>query len=142
MSVYMLDTNVLIDFLRGTSPNIYEMLLKSDASLIKVPAVVKAELLLGAEKSRHPEKERFRAESVLLPFEIVPFDGQCVFSYARIRAQLESEGQTIGANDLFIAATALAHDAVLVTNNTREFSRVPGLVVENWCEIDLHDVDE
>lgn len=137
--MYMLDTNVLVDFLRGASISIYEMLLKSDASLIKVPAVVKAELLLAAEKSKRPEEERFRVESVLLPFEIVPFDSQCAVPYARIRAQLESEGRTIGANALLVAATALAHDAVLVTNNAREFSRVPGLVTENWREIELPD---
>lgn len=140
--MYMLDTNVLIDFLRGTSRNIYKMLLRSDASLIKVPAVVKAELLLGAEKSSNPEAERHKAEALLLPFEIVPFDDGCTFQYAKIRAYLEHEGLVIGSNDLLIAATALAYSSVLVTNNTREFERVPGLVIEDWAEMELPEADD
>lgn len=115
----------------------YELLMNSDASLFKVPAVVKAELLLGAEKSARPEEERLRVESLLLPFEIVPFDEACAMHYARIRADLERKGQTIGGNDYLIAATALAHGAVLVTNNYDEFKRVPGLSFESWEEVDF-----
>ena len=72
-----------------------------------------------------------------MPFEIVPFNDACVVQYAKIRAQLERTGKTIGANDYLIAATALAHSAVLVTNNVKEFKRVPGLSLECWDEVDL-----
>ena len=132
--MYILDTNVLIDFSRGNLPIAYEMMRNSDASLFKVPAIVKSELLLGALKSRDPESMRFRVENLLLPFEILPFDDACSFHYASIRAHLESEGMTIGANDYLIAAIALAYSAVLVTNNVKEFKRVPGLSIENWHE--------
>ncbi len=74
---------------------------------------------------------------LLLPFELVPFDGICAQHYGRIRAHLEQAGKTIGANDCLIAATALARGAVLITNNAREFQRVPGLAVEEWAEIAL-----
>lgn len=135
--MYFFDSNVLIDISRRKLPFTYELLLKSDASLFKVPAVVKAELLLGAEKSNDPENERFKVESLLLPFDIIPFDDSCAVQYARIRACLERKGLTIGGNDYLIAATALAHSAVLVTNNVNEFKRVPGLSIECWEEVDF-----
>lgn len=135
--MYHLDSNILIGFLRGQLMSAYELLMNSDASLFKVPAVVKAELLLGAEKSARPNEERLKVESLLLPFEIVPFDESCAMHYAKIRTTLEHKGQTIGSNDYLIAATALAHGAVLVTNNVDEFRRVPGLSLECWEEIEF-----
>ena len=136
--MYLLDTNILIDFSRGKLPYAYELMQRSDASLFKVPAIVKSELLLGAAKSRWPEEMRLRVESLLLPFEILPFDDACSYHYARIRAKLESEGMTIGANDYLIAATALSHSAVLVTNNVKDFKRIPELFIESWKEVDFH----
>ena len=135
--MYLLDTNILIDISRRKLNAAYELLLNSDAGLFKVPAVVKAELLLGAEKSMQPEEERLKVESLLLPFEIIPFDETCAAHYAKIRADLERKGLTIGGNDYLIAATALAHGAVLVTNNVDGFKRVPGLSLECWEEIDF-----
>ncbi len=135
--MYYLDSSILIGFLRGKLPLSCELLMNSDASLFKVPAVVKAELLLGAEKSSRREEERFRVETLLLPFEIVPFDDSCAIQYAKIRADLERKGMAIGSNDYLIAATALAHSAILVTNNVDEFKRVPGLPIECWEEIDF-----
>ncbi len=132
--MYMLDTNILVEFLRGNSPAILKMLQKTDARLFKVPSVVKAELLLGAAKSRNTLRERKRVEELLFPFEIVPFDDACAYHYANVRARLEKDGARIGANDLLIAATALARSSVLVTNNVNEFQRVPGLAIEAWSE--------
>ena len=126
--MYLLDTNILIDISRRKLNAAYELLLNSD---------VKAELLLGAEKSMQPEEERLKVESLLLPFEIIPFDETCAAHYAKIRADLERKGLTIGGNDYLIAATALARGAVLVTNNVDEFKRVPGLSLECWEEIDF-----
>lgn len=135
--MYLLDTNILIDISRRKLNAAYELLMSNDASLFKVPAVVKAELLLEAEKSSHPNEERMKVESLLLPFEIIPFDETCAAQYAKIRTDLEGKGQHIGDNDYLIAATALAHGAVLVTNNVDEFRRVPGLSLECWEEIDF-----
>lgn len=135
--MYLLDTNILIDISRRKLNAAYELLLNSDAGLFKVPAVVKAELLLGAEKNMQPEEERLKVESLLLPFEIIPFDETCAAYYAKIRAALERKGLTIGGNDYLIAATALAHGAVLVTNNVNELKHVPGLSLEYWEETDF-----
>ena len=71
-----------------------------------------------------------------LPFEVLPFDSDCAHAYGRIRCQLERAGKKIGHNDLLIAATALANNAVLVTNNVDEFKRVPGLSLECWYEME------
>lgn len=85
--MYLFDTNILIDISKCKLNSAYELLMSSDASLFKVPAVVKAELLLGAEKSARPEEERLRVESLLLPFEIVSFDEAC----ARVSFELWEE---------------------------------------------------
>lgn len=135
--MYLLDTNVLVDFLRGRMPHGYDLMRASDPRLFKIPSIVEAELLAGAEKSRNPEQARFAVESILLPFEVVPFCSKCARHYGRIRAHLEREGKVIGPNDLLIAATALAHGATLVTGNVREFKRVPGLSLEEWAEMEL-----
>lgn len=136
--MYMLDTNILIDFLRGRSQLVYEKLRESNARLFELPTIVKAELLLGAEKAADSEQERRKVETLLLPYKTVPFDDECAYQYARIRAFLENKGLTIGANDYVIAATALARSAILVTNNTKEFKRIPGLAIEVWSEL-RHD---
>lgn len=135
--MYMIGTNVFVDFLRGKSPTALSMLQKSDASLFKVPSVVKAELLLGACKAQIRGEELRKVEELLMPFEIVPFDDACAFKYAQIRTFLESKGSGIGANDYLIAATTLAYSAVLVTNNAKEFGRIPGLIIEEWADIDF-----
>ena len=71
------------------------------------------------------------------PYEIVLFDARCAITYARIRADLESRGQSIGPNDLMIAATVLTHGGILVTRNTKEFARVQGLELEEWYEFKM-----
>lgn len=135
--MYLLDTNILIDLSHGKLNAGFDLMRQSDASLFKVPAIVKAELLLGAAKSQRPEQTRFRLESLLLPFETLPFDDRCAEFYVKIRSMLEAQGKTISANDYIIAATALAHSAVFVTNNVKEFQRVPGLSLESWEEVDF-----
>lgn len=135
--MYFLDSCICIDFLRGDLRLGYELMRQSDPRLFKVPAVVEAELLLGAEKSANSVKNRLLVEQFLLPFEVVPFCSRCAREYAVIRAHLERKGQPIGPNDLIIAATARAHNGVLVSRNVDEFKRVPGLRLEMWAEVDL-----
>lgn len=135
--MYMLDSCVCIDFMQGHLPIGYDVLRRSDPRLFKIPAIVEAELRLGAEKSRNPSGNRMILETFLTPFEIAAFDSKCAATYARLRNKLESAGTPIGPNDMLIAATALANEAVLVTNNIRKFKRVPGLSLESWSECSL-----
>ncbi|MDR1799371.1 MAG: type II toxin-antitoxin system VapC family toxin [Bifidobacteriaceae bacterium] len=83
-------------------------------------------------RSDRPEQNTEAVRRFLAPFAIQPFDSAAAIHYAAIRAGLEATGQVIGPNDLLIAATVLAAGGVLVTHNTKEFSRVPGLLLENW----------
>lgn len=133
--MYLIDSNIFIDFLRGKNKHALQMLMNSDASIFKVPSIVKAELLLGVEKSKDPGGNRLRVELLLLPFEMLPFDDKCVLHYARLRAYLEGRGTGIGANDYIIAACAMAYGATVITNNAAEFQRIPGLSVEQWAEV-------
>lgn len=130
--MYAVDTCVFVNFLRGRNPHTFGSFLASDPSLFRVPAVVRAELMRGAEKARDPQKERMRVQLLLAPFEVLPFDGACADQFAVVSAQLEQKGIAIGRMDLLIAATCLANGAILVTDNLREFKRVPGLRVEHW----------
>ena len=133
--MFLLDSCVCIDFLRGNLKKGYDLMSKSDPRLFKIPSVVQAELLLGAAKSNNPDTNRFFVEQFLLPFDILPFDSRCAREYASIRSYLEKEGKKIGPNDLMIASIARAHNAVLVTHNMREFKRVPGIELEDWAEV-------
>lgn len=83
-------------------------------------------------KAANPAKNMRQVEQFLEMFEIAPFDAMAAVSYGKIRAALEKEGQPIGSNDLVIAALVMSQKGVLVTNNTREFSRVKGLPLEDW----------
>ena len=135
-TMYLLDSCVCIDLMRGKLPTVYEAMRASDPSLFAVPAIVVAELRYGIERSAQPVKNRLITERFLAPFAIVAFDGNCASAYAAIRNQLREEALTIGPNDLLIAATAMANQASLVTSNVREFKRVRGLRLENWAELD------
>lgn len=135
--MYYLDSDICINLLRGKLPDTYALMRRSSPRIFGIPAIVEAELRLGAAKSIHPRKNLLLLETFLVPFQKIPFDSRCAMAYARIRAQLEGEGRSIGPNDMLIAATTLADDAVLVTGNTREFARVGGLQVENWDEVDF-----
>ena len=94
-------------------------------------SVVAAELAYGVAKSRSA-RNKAALEMFLAPLEILPFDTKALWAYGDLRANLERKGQPIGALDTMIAAHALSLDAPLVTHNTREFERVPGLRLENW----------
>lgn len=137
--MYFLDSDICINLLRGRLPETYKRLKRSNPKLFGIPAVVAAELRTGALKSDDPEGNLLLLETFLTPFQIIPFDGNCAISYSKIRAKLESNGQPIGPNDLLIAATAIANNAVLITGNIREFIRVENLDIENWAEVDLDD---
>jgi len=131
---YFLDTNTCIYYLKGKSPRVRSQLLSKRPEEIKVPSIVKAELLYGAAKSQQQDKNVETVKTFLLPYEIVAFGSQEAVAYAEIRAALERAGQIIGPNDLIVAATARAAGGILITNNTGEFQRVDQLRVANWVE--------
>jgi len=129
---YFLDTDICIYALEDSDSPFYRRLSVMGPSRIAIPAIVEAELVLGALKSEQKEHNLATIESFLRPFDIIPFSHECTLAYARIRADLESTGTIIGANDLIIAATVVANDGVLVSHNVDEFRRVEGLAVQDW----------
>lgn len=135
--MYYLDSCTCIELLRGKAPIAYKLMRRSDPRLFAIPSVVEAELRVGALKSQDPKGNGLLLERFLVPFAIVPFDSACAREYATIRAHLETAGMKIRPNDLMIAAMARCQNATFVTNNVREFKRVPGLRIESWCDVSL-----
>jgi tRNA(fMet)-specific endonuclease VapC len=129
---YFLDTNICIFHLNGNFPIVSERLREIPQHDVQLPAVVVAELYYGASKSKRRDYNMSQCSQFVALYEIVPFEREAALAYGDIRANLEAKGLIIGGNDLMIAATALVHNAVLVTNNIGEFSRVDGLVLEDW----------
>ena len=135
LMIYYLDTNTIIDMLGGNSSGIKERLRSITSKNIKIPSIVRAELIVGVYKSNDPKKKREIIAKILAPYEIMPFDADASEEYGRIRAELEIAGNIIDPNDLMIAATVLSKGGTLVTNNTKEFSRVKNLLIEDWSEL-------
>ena len=127
-----LDTNACIMHPRGAHPLLSQHWIQHPAAELAIPLTAYAELLIGAEKSSQPESVLLQIEALLEAHDVVEITDDVAEHYARIRAALELGGVSIGGNDLWIAATALAHGATLVTNNIREFARAPGLTIEDW----------
>jgi tRNA(fMet)-specific endonuclease VapC len=99
---------------------------------LKLCSIVKAEMLYGAARSTHPDRTLVFMERFFAGYHSFPFDDAAAASYGRIRQDLAAAGTPIGPNDLLITAIAISRKLVLVSHNTREFSRVPGLIVEDW----------
>jgi len=131
--MYVLDTNTLIYFFKGMG-SVPDNLLKVSPKDIAIPSVVLYELEYGIEKSTSPRKRQAQLKELCSLVEILPFEEEAAGIAASIRAKLEKKGTPIGPCDVLIAATALANRGVLVTSNTKEFSRVSGLKLENWYE--------
>lgn len=132
--MYIVDSNTCIYFMNGKYQSVRDKFLSISPKDIKISSIVKGELLLGAFKSQTREQTTKKVEKFLKPFDVVDFSDKMAYDYAEIRASLEKSGNSIGANDLLIAATALNKKATLVTHNTDEFSRVRGLDIEDWVE--------
>jgi tRNA(fMet)-specific endonuclease VapC len=129
---YLLDTNVCIRYIARRIPSLIAKLSAADRDDFAVSMITKAELFYGSAKSQTPDISRQKQENFLRGLIILTLDDAVVDHYARIRADLERRGTPIGANDLFIAATALAHDLTLITHNTGEFGRILNLKIEDW----------
>ena len=132
--MYIVDSNTCIYFMNGKYPSVRDKFLSISPKDIKISSVVKGELLLGAFKSQTREQTAKKVEKFLKPFDVIDFTDKMSYDYAEIRAALEKSGNSIGANDLLIAATALNQKAILVTHNIDEFSRIQSLEIEDWVE--------
>ena len=128
---YLLDTNVISNVIRYPRGAAAKRVARLKDGELGTSIIVSAELKFGCIKRRSRRLVEL-VEASLASFEVAPWDAPADAVYARIRAHLESKGRPIGQNDMLIAAHALALDAVLVTDNDKEFSRVPGLRIENW----------
>jgi tRNA(fMet)-specific endonuclease VapC len=128
------DTNVWIDYLRGKSAALARRFQQADMGELCLCSVVLAELLYGAYHG--PPLDQAYNLGLLTQlsrdFVSLPFDDAAADEYGRLRAHLARLGTPIGPNDLMIASIALAHGLILVTHNTAEFRRVPGLILEDW----------
>ncbi len=127
----LLDTNICIHVINARPPAVLDRFRQYRMGEIGICSVVAAELAYGVAKSGS-SRNRAALEMFLTPLAILPFDESAIWSYGNLRAELEKKGTPIGSLDTMIAAHALSQRATLVTNNTREFERVPGLQVENW----------
>ncbi len=131
---YLLDTNSCIGWLRQNQPLIVARIQAHAPTDIVLCSVVVAELLFGVERSDpvHRANNALRVDQLRQQFTSLPFDDAAAEQYGRIRADLTRQGLLIGGNDMMIAAIALTNGSTLVTHNTSEFSRIAGLVIEDW----------
>lgn len=129
--MFLLDTNVLSALVRDPHGTVAGHIARVGETNVCASIVVAAELRYGATK-RGSARLTQQLDIILGAMDIVPFESPMDRVYADVRNALEQRGRPIGGNDLIIAAQALALDAVLVTDNVKEFEQVPGLKVENW----------
>lgn len=129
----LLDTNICIHVINAKPPAVLERFRQHRMGEIGLCSVVAAELAYGVAKSGSA-RNREALEMFLAPLIMLPFDEPALWAYGDLRAELERKGTPIGALDTMIAAHALSQQSTLVTNNTREFARVPGLSLENWVQ--------
>jgi tRNA(fMet)-specific endonuclease VapC len=129
--MYLLDTNTLIYFFKGRG-QVAGRLLSIPPAKLGISAIVLHELETGIAKSTHPEKRRRQLDALVNAAVFFPFAKAEAHAAALIRRDLEEAGTPIGTLDTLIAATAVANRAILVTHNTREFSRIPDLALDDW----------
>ena len=130
---FLLDTNICIYIINSKSQHVLNHFKKLSPGDVLLSSVTLAELQYGVEKSQHKEKNRLALEEFTLPLEIVPFDEKAARFYGQLRTYLERNGMVIGPLDLMIASHAQSLDVTLVTNNVKEFERVPKLHIQNWA---------
>lgn len=135
MTAYLLDTNTVSYFLRDHSPKLSSRLLGMAPEALAISVITAGELRFGVKKLGPGQRATAlsqRLEQILESFATLPLPANAGEHYAATRAHLEAKGTPIGGNDLWIAAHGLAGDMTVITNNLREFQRVPGLKVDDW----------
>ena len=132
MIKYLLDTNIVIYVIKQRPLKVLEVFNRHQGRMA-VSSITMAELIHGAEKSSLPSRNLGVVEDFCSRLAVLAYGVEAAYHYGSIRATLEQAGQPIGVNDLHIAAHARSQGLTLVTNNLREFERVPGLMLENWA---------
>jgi tRNA(fMet)-specific endonuclease VapC len=130
--IKLLDTNACIQLWQRKNLTVRKYFVRHNPADIALCSVVKAELLFGALRSEQKESNSQLLQNLFAPLYSFEFDDNAAEHYAHIRADLTAQGKLIGANDLMIAAIARANNVTLITHNTGEFSRVHGLLIEDW----------
>jgi len=133
MPEYMLDTDIASYIMNGQSPALLQKLQTVTTGEVCISAITKSEITYGVEISPRQQKDRSALEFLLRHIEVLDYPAGAAADYGNIRAALKLRGTLIGPNDTLIAAHARYLGLTLVTNNTREFGRVPGLRIENWA---------
>jgi tRNA(fMet)-specific endonuclease VapC len=131
MFKYLLDTNIVIYVLKRRPKEVLEIF-NRNASRMAISSITLSELIYGAEKSQNVDKNLEAIEEFVSHLDVLPYDAKASQHYGQIKAALEKRGEIIGENDIHIAAHAISQGLILVTNNLREFKRVPNLARENW----------
>ena len=132
MLKYMLDTNIVIYTIKNR-PEQVRKVFKQHENQMCISAVTKGELIYGTERSSQPERNLADIEGLIARLEVAPFEDHASEHFGQLRAELYRIGKPIGPYDMMIAGHARAMGLILVTNNMKEFARVPGLRVENWA---------
>lgn len=131
--IYLLDTNIVSYWMRGDQ-KLIQKIQPYSPSVLSICAITLAEIYYGIEKSPVKKKERrYKIERIQSQLKIYPFDESAARKYAIIRSRLEKEGRMISERDIQIASTAIAHKLIVVTHNTKEFSRIAELDIEDWA---------
>jgi tRNA(fMet)-specific endonuclease VapC len=131
---YMLDTNTCVYIIKRKPPDVIERFKEIEISQIGISAITLSELLYGVFKSSKPKQNQMALAQFVAPLEILPYGDEAAQYYGSLRARLENQGSPIGALDMLIAAHALWLDCILITNNEREFNRIPNLKTDNWVK--------
>ena len=131
MLKYLLDTNIVIYVLKRRPKAVLEIF-NRNAIRMAISSITLSELIYEAEKSSNVDKNLEAIEEFVSHLDVLPYDAKASQHYGQIKAALEKRGEIIGENDIHIAAHAISQGLILVTNNLREFKRVPNLARENW----------
>jgi tRNA(fMet)-specific endonuclease VapC len=131
---YMLDTNICIYIIKRKPQAVIERFLHTDISQIGISSITLSELMYGVSKSSKPGQNLTALVQFMAPLEILPYGEDAAQYYGDLRVHLEKQGTPIGSLDMLIAAHVLSTACTLVTNNEKEFTRIPNLRIENWVK--------
>lgn len=131
---YLLDTNICVALIRHRLPTVLQHITNRHLADICLSTITIAELQYGVHKSSKVSQNQYALDQFLIPFSFLEFDTSAAQAYGSLRVMLESQGTPIGSLDMLLAAQAIAHSLILVTNNTKEFSRIPQITLEDWTK--------